>query len=146
MVPGDEVCLGVAQFGRAPVLGTGGRRFKSSFPDHIASRKLLVFRREPGAVGFHKVYDAGRHGSRVRLITFALAGSTPAPAIQLIGDSVAIYVMHVYGERGRCGKEYEVEAASEVKARAKAKAMYWDDFKEAAVACEWIKFRMKLAR
>lgn len=25
---------GIAQFGRAPVLGTGGRRFKSYCPDH----------------------------------------------------------------------------------------------------------------
>ena len=57
-----------------------------------------------------------------------------------------IYTMHVYGERGRCGKEYAVEAVSEVKARAKAKALYWDDFREAAVAVEWIKFSMSLAK
>ena len=59
---------------------------------------------------------------------------------------MATYVMHVYGEHGGCGKEYEVEAASEIKARAKAKAMYWDDTKAPAVACEWIKFKMKLAK
>ena len=52
-----------------------------------------------------------------------------------------LYIMHVYGESGRCGVQYTVEAVTEVKARAKAKALYWEDYKEAAVAVEWINKR-----
>lgn len=49
-----------------------------------------------------------------------------------------MYIMHVYGESGRAGKRYDVTAESEIKARAKAKALYWDDFEEAAIAVEWV--------
>jgi len=50
-------------------------------------------------------------------------------------------VLHVYGVSGNCGKRYDVQAESEVKARAKGKALYWDDFKEAAIAVEWVNKR-----
>ena len=32
----------IAQFGRAPALGAGGRRFKSCFPDWISNTFLLI--------------------------------------------------------------------------------------------------------
>ena len=59
---------------------------------------------------------------------------------------MSTYIMHVYGEHGRSGKEYHVEAVSEVKARAQAKAMFWDDTKTPAIAVEWVKFLANVPR
>ena len=56
------------------------------------------------------------------------------------------YVMHVYGQNGWQGREYTVEAISEVKARAQAKAMFWDDTKTPAIAVEWVKFLANVPR
>ena len=39
----NKVCRGVAQPGSAPALGAGGRRFKSSRPDHSTQQSAVSF-------------------------------------------------------------------------------------------------------
>jgi hypothetical protein len=50
----------VAQFGSAPALGAGGRRFNSDQPDEIGSKALFFFGRKTKRLGgFTSLYCGG---------------------------------------------------------------------------------------
>jgi uncharacterized protein (DUF433 family) len=92
---GSKECRGVAQPGSAPALGAGGRRFKSSRPDHYFPYFLgHLFEPEPTPRAAQTLAPTGDERSKLEVRNMSSAGG-----------NLNTYEERIVRDRGICGGE-----------------------------------------